>query len=115
MKRTAIFALVALAVIALVGWMLTYAFTTAADAHAIMVSAAVAFVGQLVAFAVARRWVATNVAAGWGLGMLLRFFVLAIYALVGVKVLGLPVTSALVSLACFFFVSTLAEPVLLKS
>jgi hypothetical protein len=30
-------------------------------------------------------------------------------------VLGLPTTAALVSLAAFFFVSTLAEPVLLKS
>jgi hypothetical protein len=40
--------------------------------------------------------------------------VLAIYALIGVKVLGLELTPALVSLAAFFFVSTLAEPVLLK-
>jgi hypothetical protein len=31
-----------------------------------------------------------------------------------VKVLGLELTPALVSLAAFFFVSTLAEPVLLK-
>jgi len=30
-------------------------------------------------------------------------------------VLGLPVAAALVSLAAFFFVSTLLEPVLLKS
>jgi hypothetical protein len=115
MKKAAIFALVSLLLIALVAWMLTYAFPTAADEHAIVVSAAVAWVVQLVSFAIARSWAATNVVAGWGLGMLIRFFVLAIYALIGVKVLGLEITSALVSLAAFFFVSTLAEPVLLKS
>jgi hypothetical protein len=115
MKRTAIFALVSLAAIAFAAWMLTYAFPTAADEHAIVVSAVTAYVVQLVSFTIARSWAATNVVAGWGLGMLLRFFVLAIYALIGVKVLGLPTTSALVSLAAFFFVSTLAEPVLLKS
>jgi hypothetical protein len=115
MKKTAIYGLLSLAVIALVAWMLTYAFPTAADVHAITVSAVVAWVVQLVSFTIARRWAATNVVAGWGLGMLLRFFVLAIYALIGVKVLGLATTSALVSLAAFFFVSTLAEPVLLTS
>lgn len=115
MKKTVIFALVSLLVIALVAWMLTYAFPTAAGAHAIVVSAAIAYVVQLVSFTIARSWATTNLNAGWGLGMLIRFVVLAIYALIGVKVLGLETTSALVSLAAFFFVSTLAEPVLLKS
>jgi hypothetical protein len=115
MRRIAIFAVVSLLVIVLFGWILMYAFPTAADSHAIVVSAAIAYVVQLVSFAVARAWAATNVIAGWGLGMLLRFFVLAMYALIGAKVLGLQLTPALVSLAVFFFVSTLAEPVLLKS
>jgi hypothetical protein len=53
--------------------------------------------------------------AGWGMGMLIRFIVLAIYAFLSSRVLGLPVAAALVSLAAFFFVSTLLEPVLLKS
>jgi hypothetical protein len=114
MKRIAIFAVVSLLLIVLFGWMLMYAFPTAADAHAIVVSAVIAYVVQLVSFAVARQWAATNVIAGWGLGMLLRFFVLAMYALIGAKVVGLQLTPALVSLAVFFFVSTLAEPVLLK-
>lgn len=114
MRKTAIFALVSLPIIALVAWMLMYAFRTAADAHSIVVSAAIAYVVQLVSFVIARSWVASNVVAGWGLGMLIRFFVLAVYALIGVKVLGLELTPALVSLAAFFFVSTLAEPVLLK-
>ena len=115
MKKTAIFAVVSLMVIALAAWLLTYAFRTAAGAHALVVSAGIAWVVQVVSFAIARSWVATNAIAGWGLGMLIRFFVLAIYALIGVKLLGLELTAALVGLAIFFFVSTLAEPVLLKS
>jgi hypothetical protein len=114
MKRIASFALVSLLITALFGWILGYAFPTRTGAHAIVVSAGIAYVVQLVSFTIARQWAATNVIAGWGLGMLIRFFVLAMYALIGVKVLGLELTPALVSLAAFFFVSTLAEPVLLK-
>ncbi len=115
MKKMAIFAMISLVVIALIAWMLTFAFPTAADRHALVVSAAIAFVVQLISFTVARAWAATNVVAGWGLGMLLRFGVLAIYTLVFVRVLALPMSAALVSLAAYFFVSTLFEPVLLKS
>ena len=114
MKKMASYAVVSALAIALFGWVLRYAFPTAADAHAIVVSAVVAYVVQLVSFAIARGWAATNVIAGWGLGMLIRFFVLAIYTLIAVNVLGLALTPALVSLAAFFFVSTLAAPVLLK-
>ncbi|MBK5187535.1 MAG: hypothetical protein JJD97_04770 [Gemmatimonadaceae bacterium] len=115
MKKTAIFALASLAMIVAVAWVLTFAFPTVADRRAIVLSAVIAYVVQLVSFAIARAWAETNVIAGWGLGMLIRFAVLAMYALIGVKVLGAPATSALVSLAAYFFVSTLLEPVLLKS
>jgi hypothetical protein len=53
--------------------------------------------------------------AGWGVGVLLRFVVLAAYALVGAKALGLPLAPALISLVAFFFVTSLVEPVLLKT
>jgi len=115
MKKTAIFAVVSLGVIAILAWILTFAFSTAADRHAILVSALIAYVVQLCSFAIARALAATNVMAGWGLGMLLRFVVLALYALIFLKVLDLRPTAALVSLAVFFFVSTLLEPVLLSS
>jgi hypothetical protein len=115
MKKTAIFAVVSLGVIAALAWLLTFAFSTTADRHAIVVSALIAYVVQLCSFAIARTMAATNVTAGWGLGMLLRFVVLALYALIFLKMLGLPATAALVSLASFFFVSTLLEPVLLSS
>ncbi len=114
MKKFAIFALVSLALIAVAAWLLTLVFPTPADRRAIEVSAVVAYVVQLSSFTIARAFAATNVIAGWGLGMLIRFVVLAIYAFAGVKVLGLPVAAALVSLAAFFFVSTVIEPVLLK-
>ena len=69
---------------------------------------------QLVAFAAARHTSGTNPFAGWGVGMLLRFAALAIYGLVVVKAYALPSAAALLSLATFFFVSTLVEPPLLK-
>ena len=114
MRKLAIFAALSLVLIAVAGWLLTLAFPTAGDRHAIVVSAIVAYVVQLVSFAIARAWSASNVVAGWGMGMLIRFLVLAIYALLSARVLGLPVAAALVSLAAFFFISTLIEPVLLK-
>lgn len=114
MKKLAIFAAASLVLIVVAGWLLTLAFHTAGDRHAIVVSAIVAYVVQLVSFTIARAWSASNVVAGWGMGMLIRFLVLAIYALLSARVLGLPVAAALVSLAAFFFVSTLIEPVLLK-
>jgi hypothetical protein len=115
MKKIAIFAVVSLGVITLLAWLLTFAFSTAADRHAIVVSGLIAYAVQLCSFAIARAMAATNVMAGWGLGMLLRFAVLAVYALIFLKVLALPATAALVSLAAFFFVSTLLEPVMLSS
>jgi hypothetical protein len=48
-------------------------------------------------------------------GAVLRFLVLGVYALVFVETLALPSVAALVSLAAFFFLSTLIEPLLLKS
>ena len=114
MKKFAIFAPVSLVLIALAAWLLTFVFPMASDRRAIEFSALVAYVVQLASFTIARAFAVTNVIAGWGLGMLIRFAVLVIYAFAGVKMLGLPVSAALVSLAAFFFVSTLIEPVLLK-
>jgi hypothetical protein len=43
-----------------------------------------------------------------------RFLTLFIYALLAVKVLGLAPVPALLSLAVFFFLSTLLEPLFLR-
>jgi len=56
----------------------------------------------------------TNVFPAWGLGMLLRLGALAVMGFWLVKVLGLRSEPALISLATFFFVTTLIEPLLLK-
>jgi hypothetical protein len=115
MKPIALFAALSLVTIALAGWVLTFVFRSPFDARAIWTSAAVAFAVQLIAGAIVKLSAKTNVMAGWGVGAIIRFAVLALYALVVVKALGLPSAAALVSLAAFFFVSTLLEPLLLKS
>ena len=113
-KATAIHAALSLAIIALGSWAFAHVFPAPDERRAVLISAALAFVVQLAAFALARRTAGTNPFAGYGLGMLLRFATLFVYAFVAVGSLGLPSSAALLSLATFFFVSTLVEPPLLK-
>ena len=110
-----LFAVASLALIAVAGWVMTLAFASPSASRAIWTSAAVAFSVQVIAFAIVKLSARTNVMAGWGVGAILRFLVLGVYALVFVEALGLPSAAALVSLAAFFFLSTLIEPLLLKS
>ncbi len=114
MKATALFAAASLAIAGGAGWLLSLLYRAPAERRAIWVSAAVAVVVQLFGFAVARLVARTNVIAGWGLGALLRIVTLVVYALVIVNAFGLPSAAALVSLATFFFLSTLVEPLLLN-
>jgi hypothetical protein len=114
-KGFALFAGVALAIVVVAGLALTRVWPSAEAAHAIRVSAAVALVVQLFAFGIVRLARGSqNTIAAWGLGALLRAVVLGLYALVLVKSLGLVGTPAVVSLALFFFLSTLVEPLLLN-
>jgi len=83
--------------------------------RAVWSSAFIAFAVQLLAFAVARPFMATNPIAGWGIGSLIRFAVLMLHAFVGVKALGLASGPALVSLAAFLFITMLVEPLFLKT
>lgn len=83
-------------------------------ARAVWSSAVIALGVQLLAFAVARPFVATNPIAGWGLGSLIRFAVVMLHAFVGVKALGLVSGPALLSLVGFLFVTMLVEPLFLK-
>lgn len=115
MKPVALFAGLSLVVIAITGLVITVAYGTPDATRAIWTSAAVAFAVQVLAFAIVKLSARTNVMAGWGVGAILRFLVLGVYALVVVKALGLPSGAALLSLAAFFFLSTLLEPLLLKS
>lgn len=114
MRAFGLFVAAALAIVLLAGWALTFLWPDAGAAHAIRVSAAVAVAVQLFAFGILRLAGRKNAIAAWGLGTLLRFAVFVLYAFVFIKALGLVATPALVSLALFFFLSTLVEPLLLN-
>jgi hypothetical protein len=114
-KAFVLFAVASLAIVLVVGWVLTFVWPTADAARAIRTSAEIAVAVQLLAFAIARLSRSSqNTVAAWGLGTLIRVAVLVVYALVLVKAFGLQGTPALVSLALFFFLSTIVEPLLLN-
>jgi hypothetical protein len=89
------------------------AFTSPASRRAVQISAEIAYAVQLVGFAILWRLKKWNVMAAWILTTLLRFATLAVYGF-SLKALGLPATPALISLVTFFFVTTLAEPWLIR-
>ena len=113
MKRLLAFAAIAAALTATTALIMTIVWPTPAEERAIWLSAGVAFVVQMLAFGLASLMTREQALVGWGLGAILRLVTLAVYALVFVNALGLPATAALVSLATFFFISTLVEPLLL--
>ena len=77
---------------------------------AVLVSAGVAWVLQLVAFAIARLLAATgNAIAGWGLGAIVCLVSLVVYGFV-CRATGLPTDAAMLSLATFFFLTEVIEP-----
>lgn len=94
--------------------LMRFVWTDAPSAHAIQASAWLSVVVQVITFAMARLVARENVIAGWGVGVLLRFAVVAFWAFLGVSSLGLLQTPALYSLVIFFFVSTLIEPIFLN-
>jgi hypothetical protein len=108
------YTLVMLATVAVVAWLLTLALTGSGASFAIGVSAAVATLVQIAAFSLTKSMVAQNPVAAWGAGALVRMVALFAYAIVAVKVIGLPAAPALVSLFVFFFISMLLEPVFLR-
>lgn len=96
--------------IGVAAWVSTLVFPGPEAQGAIVTSAGVAFTVQLLTFAIARALVPTNLMAGWGAGMLVRLATLILHGLVGARLLGQPMDAALVSLAAFFFLTTLIEP-----
>ena len=108
------YAFASIAAIALVACALTFALNGEGYVSAIGLSAVVAAVVQIAAFAVTRSMIAGNVVAAWGAGALVRMLTLFAYAFVAVKLLALPAIPALISLVVFFFLSTLLEPVFLR-
>jgi hypothetical protein len=114
-KRSAVFAAACLGTVAVLAGVLLFVFRDPGERRAVMIGAAIAVAVQLAAFAVARAFVRRNVMAGWGLGIAVRFVAFAVWALVLVGWLGLPDSAALLSMACYLFVTTLIEPFFLKT
>ena len=92
-----------------------FVWTDPASAGAVRASAWLAVIVQTFTFAIALLVARTQVIAGWGLGVLLRFATVAFWAVLGAKALGLPSTPALMSLVVFYFVSTVIEPIFLNA
>ncbi|MBA2708526.1 MAG: hypothetical protein H0U59_12050 [Gemmatimonadaceae bacterium] len=113
MKAMARFAALLLALVAVTYWLLSLGFTTQVERHALRMSGALAVAVQLAGFAMIQWAGRDNALIGWGLGALLRGTVLVVYGLFFAKMLGLPLTAALVGFAVFLFVSMLLESLLL--
>ncbi len=109
------FAILLVALFAVTGWLLSLGFKTDADGHAIVVSACLATAVQFATFGIIQLVGPKNSLAGWGMGVIIRGTVLALYGLVLAKMLGNPLPAALVSFATFLFVSMLLESFLISN
>ncbi len=93
-------------------------YRTVEQHNAMLVSAGLAFAVQLGSYALLRPARPGHGAPGelllrWGIGAVLRLFVLVLYAPLA-RVINLSIEAALVSLVTFFFLTMMAEPLLLE-
>ena len=93
-------------------------FRTVEQHHAMLVSAGLAFAVQLGSYAFLRPARPGKGAPGellirWGVGAVMRLFVLVLYAPLA-RILNISLEAALVSLVTFFFLTMMAEPLLLE-
>jgi hypothetical protein len=93
-------------------------FRTVEQHNAMLVSAGLAFAVQLGSYALLRPARPGHGAPGelllrWGVGAVLRFFVLVLFAPLA-RIFNLSLDAALVSLVTFFFMTMMAEPLLLE-
>ena len=116
-RALSFFAGVSAALIIVATIILRLYFRTVEQHHAMLVSAGLAFAVQLGSFALLRPARPGKGAPGelmirWAIGAVLRFFVLLLYAPIA-RVFFLSLEAALVSLVTFFFLTMMAEPLLL--
>jgi hypothetical protein len=93
-------------------------FRTVGQHNAMLISAGLAFAVQLGSYALLRPARPGHGAPGellirWGIGAVLRLFVLVLYAPLA-RIVNLSLEAALVSLVTFFFLTMMAEPLLLE-
>ena len=101
---------VAVALLGAIAW----TFVGPEGRQAMLVSAGLAVVVQLLGFTVARLLMRKNMLLGWGLGSALRLLSLVIYAVFVARYWGVGMTAALLSFVGFLFVTTVFEPIFLK-
>jgi hypothetical protein len=109
------FAMASLALIGVAAAGMAMFFKGPGEQLAVVLSAVIAWTTQIVAFPAVRKLTASNLITGWAVGSLVRFATLAVYALAAGLWLGLPMTPALLSLALFYFLSMVIEPLFLRS
>ena len=113
-RGLALYALGCVLAIGLAGALFAAVYHSPAERRAVLLSAVVALVVQLIAFAFARLLADRgNAIAGWASGAFVCFTALIVYGFVS-RALGLPQNAALLSLATFFFLTELIEPPLLS-
>jgi hypothetical protein len=117
-RALGLFAGVSAALIITASVVLRIYFRTATEHRAMLVSAGLAFAVQLGSYALLRPARAGRGAPGelllrWGIGAVTRVFVLVLYAPLA-RIMFLSLDAALVSLATFFFMTMMAEPLLLE-
>ena len=93
-------------------------FRTVEQHNAMLVSAGLAFAVQLGSYALLRPARPGKGAPGeliirWAIGAVLRLFVLVMYAPLA-RIMNISLEAALVSLVTFFFLTMMAEPLLLE-
>ncbi len=112
------FAGVSAALIIIATVVLRMYFRTVDQHKAMLVSAGLAFAVQLGSYALLRparagRGMPGELLIRWAIGAMLRLFVLVLYAPLA-RIINLSVEAALVSLVTFFFLTMMAEPLLLE-
>ena len=108
-RASLLYALACVVVIGLAAGVFTAVYGGGPDLLAVWVSAGLALVVQLIAFAIARILAdGGNGIAGWGLGAFICLVVLIVYGFAS-RALGLPPNAALLSLATYFSLTELIE------
>jgi len=117
-RALGLFAAVSAALIVIATVVLRSYFRTVVEHRAMLISAGLAFAVQLGSYALLRPSRSGRGAPGelllrWGVGAVMRLLVLVLYAPLA-RVMFLSLDAALVSLVTFFFMTMMAEPLLLE-
>jgi hypothetical protein len=117
-RALGLFAAVSAALIIIATVILRTYFRTVDEHRSMLVSAGLAFAVQLGTYALLRPGRSMHSVPGellirWGIGAVVRLLVLVLYAPLA-RVMFLSLDAALVSLVTFFFLTMMAEPLLLE-